>query len=375
MGLIELSAELLHCILCEIDPPDLARLSETCHLLHSYIKGNRLLHKDLYERCYDELPEASHRDWEDEIHKVVKLEKILQSEDRDVKREHLAFVAEQVNSLLETAEIDVEESRNIQLLSDYFENQNNIDVFLCSSSLFSRAGTDMQEAAPTTALQQASAKLHCLYGRPVDPIPSKHCSSSYAISAFFTIRHIHVEGSPAAGTRQQTRGVPAHMVARSKVYDLREYTDDTLWGPFMDDGSQNVDWEKVEAVMLVLGFNLSRFTERSDGRFPMLWDRPFDGATPKSYVSTPISIDQETEVDEELHSIRELSPTIDDLDPYGVTGTWMRVVCFLDYNDLYAFNFTGNIPNDQPRMPIDTQEGTIDLEEFVRPCTQHQTER
>ncbi|KAI7114769.1 hypothetical protein KC352_g34548 [Hortaea werneckii] len=34
----------------------------------------------------------------------------------------------------------------------------------------------------------------------------------------------------------------------------------------------------------------------------------------------------------------------------------MRVVCFLDYNDLYAFNFSTRIPAEELREPIDTEE-------------------
>lgn len=372
--LLGLSHELLHCVFTEVEPTDLAALSRTCHSLHAYIKGNRLLHKDLYLRRYDEPKLLDEPDWEELIHKTARLERILQSEDKEVKSENLGFVSEQVDHLLQTACTDVDESANVQLLSDYFADQDNIDVFLCSSSLFRTAGTKDQQAAPTQALQQASAKLHCLYGKPVDPVPSKRSSASYSMTAFFTLRRIDT-GSPSSNTRAQNRGIPAHTVARSKVYDLREYTDGSIWGPFMSDGSQNVDWEKVEAIMLVLGFNLADFTERSDGRFPLLWDRPFDGVTPQSYVSPQISASDDSEMEESHSSIpKELTPSLDDLDPYGVTGTWMRVVCFLDYNDLYAFNFSNpELPAEQAREPIDTQEGNIHLEEIVR-VTLHQTE-
>ena len=340
---------------------------QTCRPLNSYIRGNRLLHKDLYVRRYDEPSPSLEPNWEEEVHKAVMLEKILGSESRDVKREHIDFVSHQLQSLLETACIDSEESSNIGLLSEYFDGDDaNSDIFLNSSSLFDRGGTDMQRPAPTPEMRQASAKLHCLYGKPIDPVPSKRCSAHYAISPFFPLRHINVASSPSSNTRQQTRGLPAHTVARSKVYDLRQYTDNTLWGPLMDDGSQNVDWEKVEAVMLVLGFNLSKFTDRSGGRFGKVWDTPFEGATPRSYISPPPVTGPTKELDEELSVIRELAPSIDSLDPYGVSGTWMRVVCFLDYNDLYAFNFSSRIPDHEPREPIDTEEGIIDLEETVR---------
>lgn len=44
-------------------------------------------------------------------------------------------------------------------------------------------------------------------------------------------------------------------------------------------------------------------------------------------------------------------------DPYGVKGTWMRIVNFLDYHDLFAFNFSGpRLRDDQERDPITTTE-------------------
>ena len=370
--LLELSHELLHCIFTEIDPADLAALSLTCRMLYSYVNANRLLHKDLYVRRYDEPSNGTELNWEDEVHKAVTLEKILQSEDRQMKREQLGFVSHQVQSMLETARVDSDESSNLELLSDHFDDLDNIDTLLCSSSLFDRGGTDLQQPAPTAELQQASAKLHCLFGKPIEPVPSKRCSAHYSISPFLALRHIDMDSSPSSNTRGQTRGTPAHAVARSRVYDLRRYTDGTRWGPFMDDGTQRVDWEKVEAVMLVLGFNLNKFSDRSGGRFPRLWDTPWEGASPMSYRSEPAIKGPTKVLDPEISIIRELQPSIDSLDPYGVTGTWMRIVCFLDYNDLYAFNFSSGIADDEPREPIDTEEGIIDLEESVR-CFSIQT--
>lgn len=44
----------------------------------------------------------------------------------------------------------------------------------------------------------------------------------------------------------------------------------------------------------------------------------------------------------------------------------MRVVCFLDFNDLYAFNFAPGLRADDQRPPIDTEEGMLGVEENVR---------
>jgi hypothetical protein len=365
--LLELSHELLHCIFTEIDPSDVASLSKTCRTLHQYILNNTLLYKELYVRRYDDPTDrTADPDWPSSIHNTVKLEKILESEDREIKQSQLGFAANQIISLIETADKDQEASLNIELLTTYFADTSNLDIFLNSSSLFAIAGTSAQTAAPTPSLRQASAKLHCLYGKPVDPVPSKSCSAHYSIAPFFAVRALDVSSSsPAANTRGQTRAFPAHTVARSRVYDLRRYTDGTLWGPFMDDGTQRVDWEKIEAIMLVLGFNLNKFSERSRGRFEKVWDEAFVGATPGSYTSLAPIDGPTKDLDDEISVIRELQPTIDDLDPYGVTGTWMRVVCFLDYNDLYAFNFSSRIPDEEDREPIDTEEGIIRLEETV----------
>lgn len=347
-SLLELSHELLHCIFVEVSPTDLSSLSRSCRYLYRYIKDNKVLHRDIYSRRYDQ-PKFE-TDWETGVHDLVKLEKILNSPYRQIKRDILGFAAERINYLLETSTSDPETSRNIRLLTEQFANTANIDALLCSSSLFARAGGENQVPAMTEELRQSSAKLHCMYGVPVDEIPSR--------SSFHILRP-NVRLSPLACTMPRSRPRVTHTYARAKVYDLRQYTDATLWGPFRDDGTQRVDWEKVEAIMVVLGFNLRRFTDRTDGRFPFVWNEPFAAATPNSYISHPLAPPPDEDVDDDQLKIRELALSLDAQDPYGVTGTWMRVVCFLDYNDLYAFNFPRGVPTPpgELRQPIDTEEG------------------
>ncbi|KAI5362965.1 putative F-box domain-containing protein [Septoria linicola] len=355
-SLLELSHELLHCIFAEIEPADLSSISQSCRALHSYISANRLLHKDIYVKRYDDPTGLkAEPDWEDWVHRRVKLEKLLDTDNRDAKRAGLEFVASEINSLVETARKDQEESKNVRLLADSFMTTDNIDTLLCSSSLFApgRAGDSEQMQAATPELRQASAKLHCLYGVPVDTAPTR------SAFRYNLIRHPRagLVLAPSLCTRSQVNARSTHQFARSKVYDLREYTESTLWGPFMNDGSHRVDWEKVEAVMIVLGYNLRRFTDRSDGRFPLIWKHPFVGATPGSYKTPPrIAPVEPMDFDEDAGVIRDLALGLDAMDPYGVTGFWMRVVCFMDWNDLYAFNFSERIPEDQLREPIDTEE-------------------
>lgn len=105
--------------------------------------------------------------------------------------------------------------------------------------------------------------------------------------------------------------------ACSTVYDLRNYKHGNFWGPFLEDGSADVDWERIEAVMLVLGYNLMMFTESTWGIFKPLWTVPFSGVSPGSFHSVPLS------------STGMPTPPANALDPYNVTGSYMRVICFL----------------------------------------------
>lgn len=179
--------------------------------------------------------------------------------------------------------------------------------------------------------KQLSAKLHCLYGISIGSV-RKTC-----------------EGSPPRyPLRHDTREM--HPYARSRVYDLRQHTEDgTFWGPFFNDGKQIVDWEKLEAIMIILDYNLRRSTEvhRQYEGMLELQEKPWVGASPHSFISPAQSVPMEPAIPLEAQ------------DPYNVTGTWMRVVCFLDYTELYAFNFGDEQPeSNEPRRPIDIEEAT-----------------
>lgn len=96
--------------------------------------------------------------------------------------------------------------------------------------------------------------------------------------------------------------------ACSKVYDLRQFTQNTGWGPFKDDGTFNVDWEKVEAILIVLGHNIGARRHIAQ-IFANVWDSPFSGSFQNSFMAPPP---------------RDIT-SLEARDPYGVTGTWYRV--------------------------------------------------
>lgn len=180
-------------------------------------------------------------------------------------------------------------------------------------------------------LRRRSAELHCLYGVPIQYLP-RSSTKSY---------HHNLRAN---------KGVKLHPFARSRVYDLRQHTQWSVWGPFDSDGCQDVDWEKIESLMIILWHNVQAFANRySAYALPLVppWDKPFHGVTPYSLQLPPRASKIE----------RPLSLSVESRDPYGVTGVWVRIVCFLDYRELFTFNFSEDQPTvSEPRPPIDTEE-------------------
>ncbi|KAF4975139.1 hypothetical protein FZEAL_8038 [Fusarium zealandicum] len=327
--LTALPAEILHHILQWLAPADLISLPRVCSALHVFVKSNRKLYRDVYLNTLD-APKDGDLDWDKEIQDLVRLEVICNRQDAAHKKPELGFVHSTVTRLLHNASSSGEAanfsrthsvSRNAALLQSLFRERTTSEAFLQGSSLFERLRSDLRQQARTgsqstdpacKALHRKSAHLHCLYGSPILNV----------------------------GRLRSTRTYP---FACSKVYDLREYTRLTRWGPFLDDGSDRVDWEKVEAILIVLGTNIGsrRLVARIFGE---IWDSPFSGSWPDSYMAPPQ---------------RDIS-SLEARDPYGVTGTWYRIVCFLDYNDFFSYNFPEHdfVSPGAPRPALDVGEAT-----------------
>lgn len=180
-----------------------------------------------------------------------------------------------------------------------------MDIFLFSSSLYEQVGSDNNIPAETEDGRQMSAKIHSLFG----------------------------VSSEVLG---QTHSLSAHSYARSRVYNLRNYAEESnKWGPFKHDGICGVDWEKVEAIMVLLAYNMQLLSERSNSKFPKIWNEPFEGATPNSYTPIEKHAGFETAFSraESVSTPRidvQLDPPLEARDPYGVTGMWRRVSCDFD---------------------------------------------
>ena len=192
-------------------------------------------------------------------------------------------MADTVTSWLRTASSSSSSaSENIALLTSLFQDKTNQEDFFQHSTIFSRARRDRAKSSSTTdpspllgpEERQFSAKLHTLYGVPIQ-LPRR--TSSYGIYPY----------------------------ACSVVYDLRNYTEDNFWGPFKNDGYVrystemfgaltdswrrlfSADWERLEAIMIVLGHNLKMFMEDTHAMVEPLWQVPWLGASPDTFASGP----------------------------------------------------------------------------------------
>lgn len=68
--------------------------------------------------------------------------------------------------------------------------------------------------------------------------------------------------------------------------------------------------------MVVLGYNMRLFFEEAEQNLGPLWNDPWYGVGPNSFVHVP-----ECKLPAELGAPGDL----DARDPYGITGAWMRV--------------------------------------------------
>ncbi|PSK38083.1 hypothetical protein B9Z65_1274 [Elsinoe australis] len=395
--LLDCSHEVLHNILTQVEPADLASLAISCRSLNTFIDGNVLLHKELYLQRWDAPLTPTEQDYPTALHSLVLLQKTFTSPSLTTKQTSLSTSGRTILSLL-----SVPSERNTAFVTSNFTSQPNIDALLTRSTLYVHAGTSSQTPADSPSERQLSAKLHVHFGIPVDHA-SPSCPYRYATNrpGYGSVRSpYHILYPRSHGNAFQSQGVeededgkghylrssvavrvPANNVARAKVYDLREYTTKSLWGPFKEDGSHEVDWEKMEAVMVLLGYNLRMFAERTRG-VGGLWYGPWEGVAAGSFrepdwgkgeagVDGISRLAARGEVlglsgeghgeewrNEEEREVEMRQRELDEKDPFGISGTWMRVVCFLDYNDLYAFNFT------RPRG-VEDDKG-IDTREAIR---------
>ncbi|KAG2370238.1 hypothetical protein BDR07DRAFT_1476235 [Suillus spraguei] len=117
--------------------------------------------------------------------------------------------------------------------------------------------------------------------------------------------------------------------SRCQVYDLRNYHQGNDWGPF-NITTRKVDWTHIESIINVVSMNLS------DHPYDWPDTRPRYGLEATRAYSAPGTTALATG------------------DWAGIEGHWRRYVCFMDYRDLFAFNYGNRGRGQQDSTYFDT---------------------
>ncbi|KZT67601.1 hypothetical protein DAEQUDRAFT_766968 [Daedalea quercina L-15889] len=132
--------------------------------------------------------------------------------------------------------------------------------------------------------------------------------------------------------------------SRCYVYDLRRYKEETFWGPFLrgEKGELRANWVHMEHVVNVVAMKLRELPLLA----LRLYSKPRAGLSATQAYSAPFAHDRKPH------------------DWAGVAGTWRRFVCFMDYRDLFAFNFpaSGTGPRDRDFFDDEYQEAIRPVE-------------
>lgn len=160
-------------------------------------------------------------------------------------------------------------------------------------------------------VKRPASKMHLLYISELFSIyPAEAIdwpSARYRNTRFARLNCLFGQAVAEKNTYMKSRLDVAYTWAAPMVYQLLNYTWYGNWGPFEDDEKGKVDWTRVEASMVLLGHNTA------DGPYElgyMMKAPPFSGSYPYSF-SCP-------------HQRRD-PRAVDETDPYGITGTWIRV--------------------------------------------------
>lgn len=179
-------------------------------------------------------------------------------------------------------------TRNQRFVTDLFQHiEQNHNAFLCRSSIFGRTRSAKRKSAEDEESRQLSARLHSLFGFP----PSNAGKIDLSMNT----------------------------LARTRVYDLRNYTDKNEWGPFRNDRTWRVDWEMIESIMIVIGHNSCFCAHAVSNRLRPPWFGPLDGVIPVANGRIGHEVSNYTAL------IQQPDIPLRMKDPYGAEGIWARV--------------------------------------------------
>ncbi|KAJ3714002.1 hypothetical protein DFJ43DRAFT_1007917 [Lentinula guzmanii] len=290
--LLSIPAELIHHILAFCLPTDVANFSKICRLSFDlvYSGNDQFLWRELFLNNYDDPRKAI---------RTLTLDEVSFLKPFDWKYE--------LQSRTE-AEIIARHA----LRAEPNERQRVLETFI-SAALQALPTSRTTEDQPSLNLQWLDRVLR--ETRMLTQLQTETQAHS-RLRAYISLSH-----DPSTDEDSRKAVAARRIDSRCFVYDIRNYRNVNYWGPFLANGS--VNWTHVEHLANVVLTNLREL--------------------PGSWAATvPPS---------GLENTRAFSAPgpYSDTDWAGVEGTWRRYVCFMDYRDLFAFNYS-NVAHG-PRNP------------------------
>ncbi|KAL7285800.1 hypothetical protein ACG7TL_000909 [Trametes sanguinea] len=389
LTLHSLPTELIERVLIFSDPRDVLRYAQTSRLARKLVlePKDHFLWRELYlGRPFDDLrhtvtvPQRHHvlksdaelsgargdiptsSSWLSELLRRMQAEAIAASSERDPGQLRSAF--ETFVAAIETAAPVREDeiSADGKTVLSRSENLHWLDRVLRRTRVLNQlnqsitlVGADGDANGNTTNISSAT-RSHARGGHALDASVEAFRQLRCQLRAFVALSH---ENSFVAESR--VRMAEIRKSSRCFVYDMRKYKAETLWGPYRtvslpyprthgstwseeasssyseemnseSDATSNggseadesfkptlvVNWEHVEHIMNVVGLKLREVSDVSLGYYKK---SPFTLEALRAYSA--------------IGSF-ERPPQ----DWAGVTGQWRRFVCFMDYRDLYMFNYS-----------------------------------
>lgn len=331
-ALLELPQELLINVLTFLNARDLVTLGQTCKAIHSSIDPvhNQQLWRSTFLHAYDD-PITAYRqqrskvglqqrewDWFKELKHRFLATRLL---DRHTEKSFAYPLGEEemVHVLLDMIDtsycdggavptegkhhlMDVKNSQTIQCLPDRDEYSIAMDQLVRESRLIDPevdSAMEIDNARPITRSMSANRPRH----------PRTNAEARLHVLAGVTVR--------------EERDRKAMGRARRVVYDLSRTNERTEWSPCKDDGSGEIDWIRLEAVMTV---GVRSFQNAIRGRMTL----------PQGFkYSIPY---------------RSLIPAEAPNDWARATGNWCGTYVFLNWNDLLDFNVFNGPTASQPNL-------------------------
>ncbi|KAH9936501.1 uncharacterized protein B0H18DRAFT_974101 [Fomitopsis serialis] len=284
-AITDLPLDVLEQIILELDPLDVAAISQTCSAFSTYIYSSsdtERLWRTLYlsqplddlRKCYDQLgnPHAGPVDWMRHLQRAIRARTII-GDPAKCRPEERCIVLQTLLDLV----------GNLPPSPSFLSEDLSLNLVWLAALL--RGGTLLSHELwePSEEERQLRSRLHAYYGLTTADYRAENLKQS-----------------------------------RAYVYDMRRYTWGNDFGPYSMDGSGRVNWEHVQAVHHLMSMQVVPPQEDADGEQTVFTIFPLSLPYCQSIIPADVDLGQE--------------------DWAGVAGSWQCSFCFCDHRQLLVLN-------------------------------------